>query len=283
MIKIVTDSTAYLPEEYVQAHDVRVVPLYVHFGAEAFREGVELSNAEFYERLKAAPELPTTSQPAAGEFYEVFQAPLEEGHEVICLTISGELSGTYNSAMAAVEMLGDVPISVVDSRSTSAGLQLLVEAAVAAAAGGRTRQDIVGELEAIKQKLHVLFVVDTLEYLQKGGRIGPAKALMGTMLKVKPILCLKEGRIEPLEQVRSKRKAISRLLELIEERVGDGNAKVEAAVINSLVPDEAARMAQELGNRVACDRLTVADLGPAIGTHTGPGVVGIAAYCVDEA
>jgi DegV family protein with EDD domain len=283
MIKIVTDSTAYLPEEYVQAHDVRVVSLYVHFGAEAFREGVELSNADFYERLKAAPELPTTSQPSAGEFHEVFQALLEEGHEVICLTISSELSGTYNSASAAVEMLGDVPISVVDSRSTSAGLQLLVEAAVAATAAGRTRQDIVQELEAIKQKLHVLFVVDTLEYLQKGGRIGPAKALMGTMLKVKPILCLHDGRIEPLEQVRSKRKAMSRLLELIEERLGDGNAKIEAAVINALVPDEAAQMAQELGNRIVCDRLAVADLGPAIGTHTGPGAVGIAAYSVDEA
>jgi DegV family protein with EDD domain len=282
MIKIVTDSTAYLPEEYVQAHDLRVVSLYVHFGAEAFREGVELSNAEFYERLKAAPELPTTSQPSAGEFHEVFQALLEEGHEVICLTISSELSGTFNSATAAVEMLGDVPVSIVDSRSTSAGLQLLVEAAVQAVSAGHTRQDIVRELEAIKQKLHVLFVVDTLEYLQKGGRIGSAKALMGTMLKVKPILCLHDGRIEPLEQVRSKRKALHRLLELVEERMGDGNGKVQAAVINALVPEEAAQLAQQLDHRVACERLIVADLGPAIGTHTGPGVVGVAAYCVDE-
>jgi DegV family protein with EDD domain len=282
MIKIVTDSTAYLPDEYVQAHDIRVVPLYVHFGSEAFREGVEITDAEFYDRLKAAPELPTTSQPSAGEFYEIFQELVEAGHEVICLTISSELSGTYNSATAALEMLGNVPVSVVDSRSTSVGLQLLVEASVEGAEAGRPRQEIVDEVNAIKAELHVLFVVDTLEYLQKGGRIGPAKALMGTMLKIKPILFLNDGRIEPLEQVRSKRKALQRLLELVYERVGGNNSKVAAGVINALVPEEAASVAEELGSRVSCERLTVADLGPVVGTHTGPGVVGIAAYCLPE-
>ncbi len=282
MIKIVTDSTAYLPAEYVQAHDIHVVPLYVHFGAEAFREGVELSNAEFYARLKAAPELPTTSQPSAGEFHQLFQSLVEAGHEVICLTISSELSGTYNSATAAVGMLGDSPVSVVDSRSTSVGLQLLVETAVEWVQAGRSRLEIVDELNAMKETIHVLFVVDTLEYLQKGGRIGPAKALMGTMLKIKPILFLNDGRIEPLEQVRSKRKALQRMLELIQERVGDGSTRVAARVVNALVPEEAALVVEQLAEQVACERLAVSELGPVIGTHTGPGMIGIAACCLPE-
>ena len=121
MIKIVTDSTAYLTEPFVREHDIRVVPLYVHFGEEAFREGVELSNEEFYAKLKEAPQLPTTSQPSAGEFYEVFKELTDAGHEVVTLTISSKLSGTWNSAMAAKEMLSGMPISVIDSLSTSAG------------------------------------------------------------------------------------------------------------------------------------------------------------------
>ena len=129
MIKIVTDSTAYLSEAFVREHDIRVVPLYVHFGSEAFKEGVELSNEEFYARLKAAPELPTTSQPSAGEFHEVFKALADAGHEILTLTISSKLSGTWNSAMAAKEMLPDAAISVVDTLSTSVGLVLMVRAA----------------------------------------------------------------------------------------------------------------------------------------------------------
>jgi DegV family protein with EDD domain len=278
MIKFVTDSTAYLPEAYVQQHDIRVVPLYVHFGEEAHREGVELSNEEFYSRLKAAPELPTTSQPSAGEFYQVFQELLDGGHEVVTLTISSKLSGTWNSAMAAKEMLPDAPVSIVDSLSTSAGLQLMVEAAVQAATEGASRDEIVRHIEAIVPKMYLLFVVDTLEYLAKGGRIGNAKAFLGTVLKVKPILFLQHGAIEPLEQVRSKRKAVSRMLDLVEEYVGSDAAQAKAVVVNTLAPEEAWQFAQEMQARLGCALPSVSDIGPVIGTHTGPGVVGVAVY-----
>ena len=278
MIKIVTDSTAYLPEETVRQHDISVVPLYVHFGTEAFREGVELSNEEFYRRLKAAPELPTTSQPSAGEFYEVFAPLVDAGHEVITLTISSKLSGTWNSAMAAKEMLPDAPISVVDTLSTSVGLHLMVDAAVEAAAAGATRQEIVDQIEQIKQKMQIFFVVDTLEYLAKGGRIGNGKAFLGTILKVKPILFLKDGAIEPLEQVRSKHKATARMLEIVEEYVGSNGSTSKVGVTHSLVPEEAEILGQELVGRLGCDLTCMGELGPVIGTHTGPGMVGIAAY-----
>jgi DegV family protein with EDD domain len=278
MIKIVTDSTAYLPEEIVRQHDICVVPLYVHFGTEAFREGVELSNEEFYRRLKEAPELPTTSQPSAGEFHEVFAPLIDAGHEIITLTISSKLSGTWNSAMAAKEMLPDAPISVVDSLSTSVGLHLMVDAAIEAAAGGATRQEIVDQIERAKQEMQLFFVVDTLEYLAKGGRIGNAKAFLGTILKVKPILVLQDGAIEPLEQVRSKSKATARMLDLVEEYVGGNGRTSKVAVTHALVPKDAELIGQELVGRLGCGQPLMGELGPVIGTHTGPGMVGIAAY-----
>lgn len=278
MIKIVTDSTAYLPEETVRQHDIRVVPLYVHFGTEAFKEGVELSNEEFYRRLKEAPELPTTSQPSPGEFKSVFEPLVDAGHEVVALTISSKISGTWNSAMGARDMLPEAPISVVDTFSTSVGLHLMVDAAVKAAAAGATRQEIVDQIEEIKQKMQIFFVVDTLEYLAKGGRIGNGKAFLGTLLKVKPILVLQEGAIEPLEQVRSKRKATARMIELVEEYVGGSGSSSKVAVTHALVPEDAEMISRELVGCLGCAPPLIGELGPVIGTHTGPGMVGIAAY-----
>jgi DegV family protein with EDD domain len=278
MIKIVTDSTAYLPEAAVRQHDIRVVPLYVHFGEQAFREGVELSNEEFYTRLKEAPELPTTSQPSAGEFHQVFKELVEAGHEVVTLTISSKLSGTWNSAMAAKEMLPEAGITIIDSLSTSVGLHLMIEAAIEAISAGATRQEIVETLEPIKQRMRILFVVDTLEYLAKGGRIGNAKAFLGTLLKVKPILVLQDGAIEPLEQVRSKRKALTRMLDLVEENVGSHGSQAKTGITNALVPEEAEALGKELLERLDCAQPVMGELGPVIGTHTGPGVIGIAAY-----
>jgi DegV family protein with EDD domain len=277
-IKIVTDSTAYLPEETVREHDIRVVPLYVHFGTQQFREGVELSNEEFYVRLREAPELPSTSQPSAGEFHEVFKELADQGHQVLAMTISNKLSGTWNSAMTAKEMLPEADITVFDSLSTSVGLYLMLNAALESIQNGASLQEVVERLEGIREKMQVLFVVDTLEYLAKGGRIGNAKAFLGTLLKVKPILMLQDGAIEPLEQVRSKRKAEARLLDLIAERLGDGASQARVAVTHALVPDEARTVAQELVERLGCAEPLISELGPAIGTHTGPGVVAVAAY-----
>jgi DegV family protein with EDD domain len=277
-IKIVTDSTAYLPEATVREHDIRVVPLCVHFGDEDFKEGVELSIEEFYTRLRVAPELPSTSQPAPGDFRRVFEDLAEEGHQILTLTISSKLSGTYNSAMTAKEMLPGAQIAVVDSLSTSVGLHLMLMAALDSTQNGAGLEQVAAQMEQIRDKLHVLFVVDTLEYLAKGGRIGNAKAFLGTLLKVKPILVLKDGAIEPLEQVRSKRKAEMRMLDLIEERLADGAPQAHVAVTHALVPDEAEVVAQELADRLGCSDPLLSQVGPVIGTHTGPGVVGVAAY-----
>jgi len=278
MTKIVTDSTAYLSEETVRQHDIRVVPLYVRFGNEAFKEGVDITDKEFYARLKAAPELPSTSQPSAGEFHKVFKELTDAGHEILTVTISSKLSGTWNSAMAAKEMLPEAKISVVDSLSTSIGLQLMVEAAIEAIAAGATRQEAADLVKEIRAKMYFLFAVDTLEYLAKGGRIGNARALLGTVLKVKPILTLQDGAIEPLEQVRSKRKAVARMVDLVEEHLGESCSEARVAVLSALAEDEAEELGQDLQGRWTCATPTVSNLGPVIGTHTGPGVIGVAAY-----
>ena len=277
-IKIVTDSTAYLPEAMVRQHDIRVVPLCVHFGDKVFKEGVELSIEGFYTRLREAPELPSTSQPSAGEFHEVFKELADQGHQILVMTISSKLSGTWNSAMAAKEMLAEADITVFDSLSTSIGLHLMIEAALEALENGAGLEEVLALVEGIRDKIHVLFVVDTLEYLAKGGRIGNAKAFLGTLLKVKPILVLKDGAIEPLEQVRSKRKAETRLLDLIEESLDGGAPQARVGVTHALVPQEAQAVSQELMDRLGCQEPVMAEVGPVIGTHTGPGVVGVAAY-----
>jgi len=278
MIKIVTDSTAYLPQSIVEKNDLRVVPLCVHFGDRTYREGVDLSHDEFYTRLKEAPVLPTTSQPSAGEFHQVFSELVAQGHEIVTLTISSRLSGTWNSAMAAKEMMPDARISVVDSLSTSVGLMLMIEAAVNARNAGASREEIVQQVEEIKKKMNVFFVVDTLEYLAKGGRIGNAKAFLGTLLKVKPILFLKDGAIEPLEQVRSKRKAQARMVDLVMECMGGDGKEAHIALVDALVPEESTVLAKEIHERLGCEPPTMTQLGPVIGTHTGPGVIGVAAY-----
>jgi len=278
MIKIVTDSTAGIPEAMVREHDIRIIPLYVHFGEEAFKEGIDITNEQFYERLRTSASLPTTSQPSVGEFHEIFKELTDAGHEVLALTISSKLSGTWNSAMGALEMLPGAPISVVDSLSTSFGMYMLVESALGKIAAGATRQEVAVHLEELKGQLHILFVVDTLEYLAKGGRIGNARAFLGTLIKVKPLLVLENGVIEPCEQVRSKGKAVARMLELIEQRLAGKGAQAHVAIAHGMALDEALAFRKEVVAQLGCAEPPISEVGAVLGTHTGPGIVAIAAY-----
>ena len=277
MIKIVTDSTCDLPLEVIEQYDVTVVPLSVHFGTESFLDGVNISKDQFFQRLTTAPQLPTTSQPSAGDFCEVFGPLTEAGHEVLGIFISSELSGTCASAHAACGLLPEAPVTVIDPRTTSAGLGWMVWEAARMVEAGADVATIQARLEEMSGRLRVYFVVDTLEYLQKGGRIGGARALLGTMLKIKPLLMLQEGRVEPLEQVRTRRKALQRLIDLITEEMGE-YSEVSAAVLHAQVEDEAKAVAEKLQAALPCKRSFVSEIGPALGTHTGPGVIGIAAY-----
>ncbi len=280
MIKIVTDSTAYLSAEQLQKYDIRVVPLKVLFGERVFREGIDLTHEDFYRMLAEAQELPTTSQPSPGEFFEVYSELSTDGHEVISIHISSQLSRTVNSANIArssvLEVLPEAKITIIDSLSTSASLAMMVIVAAKAAAEGRPYGEIVAMVERMIRDMNLIFVVDTLEYLQKGGRIGGARALLGTLLKIKPILCLKEGRIESLDKVRTKRKAIQRLVEIMKERVGERPAMI--AIAHGEALDEMIALEKEVRSHFHCIDVLRSEIGPVVGTHSGPGILGLAAY-----
>lgn len=278
MIKIVTDSTNYLPPDEIERFDIRVVPLNVHFGEDrVFQEGVTLNNDQFYAMLAESPELPTTSQPSPGQFLDVFSELSRAGHEVLCLVLSSRLSGTYQSALDARRMLPDANIAVIDTYSTASPLGLMVVTAAEMAAENRTMDEITARMEQMREDMRVYFVVDTLEYLQKGGRIGAAAAFLGTLLKVKPILMLDEGVVKPLDKVRSKRKAIQRLLSELESHVSPGQP-VRAIAMHAQALDEARELEAEVRRRFNCRRTLFGEVGPVIGTHTGPGLLG-AAIC----
>jgi DegV family protein with EDD domain len=250
----------------------------VHFGeGRVFQEGIDLTNDEFYAMLAAAPDLPTTSQPSPGRFRDVFAELTAAGHDVLCILISSKLSGTYQAALDARSMLPDANILVVDSYFVAAALGLMVVTAAEMAEEGCSMDEIVARVEQMRRDMKLYFVVDTLEYMQRGGRIGLAAAFLGTLLKVKPILTLDEGIVKPLDMVRSKRKAIQRLLAELEAHVAPGQP-VQAIVMHAQVPGEVSELEAEVRRCFNCQRTIFGEVGPVIGTHTGPGVLG-AAVC----
>ncbi|MHB1004114.1 MAG: DegV family protein [Chloroflexota bacterium] len=276
-VRIVTDSTANLPDDLVASNRIDVVPLRVLFGNDAYRDGIDLTPDEFYKRLREAPALPHTSQPSAGEFKAVYERLLAEQAAIVSIHISGKLSGTVASAQAAQGMLPGADLTVVDTLSASMGLGLIVLRAAVAAREGRSPAEIVALVERLRHQVHLYFVVDTLEYLHKGGRIGGATALLGSLLNVKPILTLRDGQVEPLERVRTKARAIERLIGLVGEEVESGGS-LRIAVLHGNAPGEAQALAEQIRGRFHPATLMSGEVGPTIATHTGPGVVGAAFY-----
>ena len=229
-----------MPDALVQEHGIHVIPLNVHFQRHGLQGPGGLKEDAFFQKLAAAQELPSTSQPSAGEFAETFRKAAQGADGVVAVLISSALSGTYSSAMTARDMLPDIPIAVVDSRTTSMGLGFLALAAARAAREGKSMDEIVSLLEPIIPTVHVWFVLDTLKYLAKGGRIGGAQALMGSMLSIKPILQVEGGKVEQLDKVRTRGKAVDRMVELFKREV-DGQP-VHCAVINTLALDDAEQL-----------------------------------------
>ena len=277
---LVTDSTAYLPAELVKQHHITVVPLYVNFGEESYRDGVDISPDEFYKRLPTARVMPTTSQPSRGDFATVYQKLVQEGAtSILSVHISSILSGTISSALMARDDVPEVPIHVVDSLSTSMGLGFMALQAAQELADGHPPEEIARRIEALRERVRVYFVVDTLEFLHRGGRIGGAAAFLGSMLSLKPLLALREGRIEPLERVRTKHRAVERMLELV---VGEfAGRPVRVAAIHAGVIDEGRALLEQLQARLDCRECQLAAVSPVIGTHAGPGTVGVVIYPAD--
>ncbi|OQA46040.1 MAG: DegV domain-containing protein [Chloroflexi bacterium ADurb.Bin325] len=278
MIRIVTDSTCEAPPELMAHPRVAVVPLSVVFGQTSLRDGVEISREEFWRRLPSSDPLPTTSQAVPSDFLTPFEQFCAAGDEVVAITISSKLSGTYAAALAAQQTYPYWPISVVDSLSTSIGLGMLLDEAVRLAEAGKTRAEIVERLTAMREKLQVVFVLETLEYLQKGGRIGKAQAFVGTLLKFKPLLQIADGEIGPVARARSRAKALETAQEYLLNQVPARGPQVRLALTQALAADEARALGDKLAAAFGASGFYVADLGPVLGVHVGPGAIGVGVY-----
>ncbi len=278
-VAIVTDSTSSLTQAMGQERGIRVVPISVAFGTQTYHDGIDLDADLFNRLLCSSKRLPTTSQPTAADFVWAYSALSEQAEAIVSIHVSQKMSATLDSALSASRELPRVPICVIDSRSVSTGLGLVAIAAARAAAAGQDAGMVVRLVEELIPKMNLIFTVETLEYLHKGGRIGGAAALAGSVLSTKPVMCVRDGRIEPLERPRTRRRAIERVLDLVAEQAGSSDV-LHAAVLHCAAPDAAQNLAKQLAYRCRCKELLTVEAGPMIGIHAGPGTLGVAFYTV---
>jgi DegV family protein with EDD domain len=278
-VKIVTDSSSYPEPEVIAKYDICVVPLRVAFGSEVFSEGVDITNEEFYQRLAKGGKLPTTSQPSVADFIRVYRELAEQGHPILSIHISSKLSGTCASALAAKNALPQAQIEIVDSLTIAMGM--LISPAAEAAERGETLSQIVASIEKLNKCIKVVGAFDTLEYLWKGGRIGAARALVGTLLKIKPVLTQEGGEVKVLNKARTRAQAIEYMLGLVEKEV-KGNVFLHGWVAHSHVPEAGRVLEKVLRENFNWVGLRFLEMGPVLGTHMGPGLVGVSFYCNEE-
>jgi len=272
-VKVVTDSTADIPVEVAQELGITIIPLYIHFGQEVYRDGVDITADEFYHRLTTEPDLPKTSAPSSGAFTEAYYRLATETNEIISIHISTKLSATYNSALVGQRPIDtDCQIKIIDSLSTTIGLGLIVITAAQAALAGANLQEITELVTQTMPRTHLFATVDTLEYLHKGGRIGKAQALLGSVLNIKPLITIQDGEVYPLERVRGRSKAITRLCELTSKFE---NPK-EIALAHTTTPDELQTLATHISSAFPEKRMYRSRTGSTIGTYLGPGCLTVA-------
>jgi DegV family protein with EDD domain len=275
-IAVITDSTAYIPKDLVQKHNLTVMPQVLIWGSETLRDGVDIQPKEFYIRLKSVSILPTTSQVTIGAFKETFDQLLGEGYEILAVLLSSKLSGTIDSAVQAKAMLpAGAPVEIVDSQTTAMALGFpAIEAARLAAKGGSLKECKELAMRACQQT-GLVFAVDTLEFLHRGGRIGGASRFLATALNIKPILELENGKVEAIERVRTRSRSLARLVELIEERV-NGRKGIHLATLHANAEEDARQLLAMAQGRLDIVETVLAEVSPVVGNHAGPGTVGLA-------
>jgi DegV family protein with EDD domain len=274
-VAIITDSSAYLPQNIVDALDIHVVPLTLHWEGESYRDGVDIQAEAFYERLANSDTIPTTSQTTVGEFNTLFKSLLDQDYAVFAMLISSGISGTVESAIQAEKDFPGAPLEVMDSHLVSMALGFMVMAVARAAKEGASLEECKALAESVYSKIGVYFTVDTLKYLNKGGRINTAKRLLGAALNIKPIMEIRDGKIELLESVISRKKAVQRMLELVKRDVADAKGVFISTFHAAAEKDCQSLMAQavELFNPI---ETVMTFVSPVIGAHVGPGTLSIA-------
>ncbi len=278
-VAVVTDSTANLPPGMAEALNISVIPLKVHWNDETYLDGVTLDVETFYRWLQERASLPVTSQPSAGEFMDFFNNVAErfDTDKILGVFISSDMSGTIASAELAKQELSDLQIEVIDSRSVSMGLGFSAMIAARMAKEGATLSEISAWLYRMREEVQIIFTVDTLEYLHRGGRIGGAARLVGTVLNLKPLLAVENGQVEAVQKVRSRRKSLQQIIDEAQQRL-NGRRPAELAVVQAEAEEDAERLTDWVNECLRPMRLYHSILSPVVGTHGGPGTVGIAFY-----
>ncbi len=271
-VRIVTDSISDIPPAICQELAIEVVPTVVIFGEESYRDKIDLSSAEFYARLQESDELPTTSQPPVADFEAAYRRLARETDQIISIHLPKKMSGTVASAQAAAAGIDEAEIAVIDSTQISMAEGWLTILAARAAQAGQPFNEILDLIAKTIPRLQLLGTLDTLEYAYRGGRIGRAKAMMGAMLRVKAVISVEDGEVVPLENVRTMRRALDRMLDIVSEWA----PLEEAAVIHAAAPQSADEVRKRLGELHPIDQIVMTEAGPVLGTHAGPGTVGIA-------
>ncbi len=276
----VVDSTAYIPPDQVQQFDIKVIPQVLIWDDETMLDGVDIQPTAFYERLRDSKTMPTTSQATIGAFIEVFKPLVEAGRPILAILVSDKLSGTIQSAEQAKAEFPDAKIVIVDSEATAMALGFQVLAAARGARDGKSFEEVTEIARQAKRQTGVLLVVDTLEFLHRGGRIGGASRLLGTALSMKPVLELQDGVLDVVEKVRTRSKAQARLLDILEERI-DGRPNLRLAVLHAAAEQQARDLLEIASNRLNPMETVLSEVSPVVGTHVGPGTLGLC-YSVES-
>jgi DegV family protein with EDD domain len=276
-IAFVTDSTAYIPADLVRKYEITVTPQILIWGDQTFQDGVDIQPVEFYNRLKTAKVMPSTSQVSVVTMQKTFQELVDKGLDVLGVFISAKLSGTMQSAIQGREALGSAAgkVTIVDSNSTAMAMGFQVLSAARAAEQGAGMADCKQLVEKGRDHVGVYFAVDTLEFLHRGGRIGGAQRFIGSALNLKPILALKDGRVEAEDRVRTKSKALDRLLELVEGQVR-GQSNIRLATLHANAEQEARELLERASRELHAIESVLSSVSPVVGAHAGPGTVGLA-------
>ena len=276
-LAIVTDSTPCLSPELIAQNDIHIIPLKLQWENQTYLDGIDITPTEFYRRLEKAKSLPTTSQPSPQEFLGLFEQLAPQYDGILVLLISSGISGTVGSAQSAAAEFDQLPIQIIDTRITAGAQAMVVLKAARAAAEGASLEAAADIARRAIENMHVFFTVDTLEYLHKGGRIGGASRYLGTMLDIKPVLFLNpEGKIDALERVRTRRKALERLVELVV--MNSANKPAHLSVFHAAALQAAQEVLERTTIQMNCQDSLLLDLSPVIGSHVGPGTIGVAVY-----
>jgi DegV family protein with EDD domain len=274
-VALVTDSTAYIPAGLVEQYQIRVAPQVIIWGGETLRDDIDIKPQQFYERLKTAKTMPTTSQVSPKDFQDIFSDLLEQGNDVLAILISEKLSGTIASAVQAKAMFSGANIEIVDSNTIAMALGFQVLAAARAVESGANLKECKELVERARKQVGVVFAVDTLEFLHRGGRIGGGARFLGTALNMKPILEVTGGRVEALERIRTRSKSLARLVEIVVERA-KGKQPVRLATLHASAFDDARQLLDAASAQLNPVESIFSEVSPVVGTHAGPGTVGLA-------